>query len=210
MTPQQSSFGHCAVCSKHKGGPVPLRTETCARRGKWRGQPRAKRNRRSVGQGSRSRDETGGTCAKTLSAVEPGRGEGRERLELPRCRQQLRYPHPPLPLSEHNARSVRGRGLGQRCRPAGPNGSQPYLIVVHTTNRTAPQARQKDYARVSNVTGLLASYGHHGLCMDRAVRALVCRRKGACPSHNSTRTGPDGTPGGAGRWLLVSHDADGA
>jgi len=48
-----------------------------------------------VGQGSRSRDETGGTCATRLPAVELGPGAGRERLELPRCRQQLRYPiHP--------------------------------------------------------------------------------------------------------------------
>ena len=34
------------------------------RAGAWRGQPRAERNRRSVGQGWRSCDETGGTCAK--------------------------------------------------------------------------------------------------------------------------------------------------
>jgi len=100
-----------------------------------------------VGQGSRSRDETGGTCATRLPAVELGPGAGRERLELPRCRQQLRYPHPPLPLSEHNARSLRGQGLGQQYRPPGPIGSQPYLIIVHITNRTTPQARQKDHAR---------------------------------------------------------------
>lgn len=171
MHPQQSSSG------ASPRGPVPLRIESSAAAG---GMARVNRMRKGTGEVSVSarapRVETGGNLCENTVCGRTRRGEGRERLELPRCRQQFCYPHPPSPLSEHNAQTVRGRGLGQRCRRAGPNRSQPYLVIVHITNRTAPQARQKIPPGLDRHTALWPRTRITSFCMQRAVRPLVSRK----------------------------------
>jgi hypothetical protein len=145
------------------------------------------------------RDETGGWCGRRCLRSILGWAKGRARLKP----QDADIFVPPSPMARAAALPLRGQGLGQRCRPAGPNGSQPYLSMVHITNGTASQARQKITPGSRTSHGLLAPYAHHGPLYGASSKSPCCRWKSACHSH-TPRTRPDGTPGGGGRWLLVA------
>jgi hypothetical protein len=144
MTPQQPSLGHCAVCSKHKGGPVPFRIRDLCQAG-GTVQPRCGVGTGKVSVTARSSEPgpknwCGQRRGHEQSAVEPG-FDGDGWLEPPRCR-HLRSS---LPLIAVRAQcsALAWPGSGATMSQARPDGSQPHLIVVPITTSTAPQGRRQ-------------------------------------------------------------------